>query len=270
MTTPDARAHVAQAIENAKAELDEALSELDRVPAFDSAAIGFVAHAMNNYLAVTEATLNLVKNALRDHPDREVVTWLEGLGHVAQLMHHTVGRLLRVSAPAEFALKPDHVNLPLLMRRACDYYGRSAARKQLQIVCRSVGNVPLAWADRVAVAVVADNLLSNAVKFSNVGGEIQVQIMAGPGGVVCSVRDRGPGLSAIDQTRLFQRGVTLGAAPTAGEPSTGFGLAVAKDFVDRMGGKLWCESEPGQGACFSFRLPYHPEGPIGRPPDESS
>jgi hypothetical protein len=172
-------------------------------------------------------------------------------------MHHAVGRLIWVSANDDFPLKLESVNLSLLMQRACDYYRRAADRKQLAIVCRSVGDVPPALADRVAVAVVADNLLSNAVKFSNPGSEIQVQVMAGPGGVVCSVCDHGRGLTALEQAQLFTRGLKLGAAPTAGEPSTGFGLAIAKDFVDRMGGRLWCESEPGAGACFSFRLPYY-------------
>jgi signal transduction histidine kinase len=264
MTANDSRAQIALAIENAKADLDRALFELDRLPAFDASAIGFVAHAMNNYLSVTEATLELLRSALRDHPDRDVATWLEGLGHLASLMQHTTGRLLRVSAPDTFLLKPEYVNVPVLMERACDYYRKSAERKQVQITCRTVGDVPLAWADRVAVAVVADNLLSNAVKFSNHAGEIHVQVMADPDGIVCTVRDYGPGLSHADQARLFRPGVTLGAAPTGGEPSTGYGLAVAKEFIDRMGGRLWCESEPGQGARFSFSLPYHAEGGVSR------
>jgi signal transduction histidine kinase len=259
MMTADSRAQAVKAIENAMAHLDEALFQLDRLPAYDASAIGFVAHATNNYLAVNEATLDLLAHALRDHPNAEVEKWLEGLRHLAILIHHTVGRLVRV-APSDFPLKPDYMDLPLLMRRACDYYRSTAGQKRLTISCESIGEVPPAWADRVAVAVVADNLLSNAVKFSHPGGEIQVRITPGPGGVVCSVRDYGPGLSPSDQARLVQRGVTPGATPTEGEPSTGFGLAIAKEFIDRMGGKLWSESDPQRGTCFSFRLPYHDPG----------
>ena len=67
--------------------------------------------------------------------------------------------------------------------------------------------------------------------------------------------DEGPGLSPADQARLYQRGVRLSATPTAGEPSTGFGLAVARDLVMRNGGDLRCESREGAGACFSIHLP---------------
>lgn len=258
MSEPDPRLKVAHAIENAISELAEALGELDRMPNSDRATIGFVAHALNNYLSVNEAVLGLLSRTLREYPDPEVHTWLEGLRHLGSLMEHTSSRLLQTTTPAEFPLKLEYIQLPGLMDRACDYYRAAARRKELEVTCRVVGKVPPAWADRVAVAVVADNLLSNAIKYSVPGGVILVQVMSGPGGVVCSVRDHGPGLDPADQARLFQRGVTLSTVPTGGEASSGFGLTIAKEFVDSMGGKLWVESEPGHGSCFSFRLPYHP------------
>jgi signal transduction histidine kinase len=133
-----------------------------------------------------------------------------------------------------------------------------AAQKQLLIGCRSVGEIPLTWGDAVAVAIVADNLLSNAVKFSNRGGEILVQILPGPGGVVASVRDNGPGLTFLEQARLFQPNIVPDPTATPSEKSTGYGIKIAKGLIDRMGGRLWAESEEGRGACFFFRLPYHP------------
>ena len=114
---------------------------------------------------------------------------------------------------------------------------------------------PNAWADRVAVAAVLDNLLSNAVKYSDHGKDIRVSICRDPDTIKCSVQDSGPGLSTDDQSRLFQKGVTLSSVPTGNEPATGYGLAVAKELIDLLGGTIWCESQPGQGACFSFRLP---------------
>jgi len=109
---------------------------------------GFVAHAMNNYLTITDATVSLLTHELRSYPKRDVGIWLEGLRHTAALMHHTVGRLLRASTPSSFPLKPDHVNVSVLMERACEYYQRIADRKQLKITCAAVGDVPPAWADR--------------------------------------------------------------------------------------------------------------------------
>jgi signal transduction histidine kinase len=261
MGISDLRDDVAQSIENAKADLDKALAELERIPTVEPAALSFVAHAMGNYMNVTGAVLDLLTNALGDHPDAEVRQWLEGLHHLLDMTHQTVARLLRVYEPKQMPLQFDHMKLEVLMERACAYHRRSAAQKQIEIVCRTAGYVPQVWADRVAVAVVADNLLSNAIKFSNPGGRIDVQIMPSPGGAVCSVADHGPGLTPLMQAQIFERGSITERRPFGAEAAGGYGLVVAKAFIDRLGGRLWSDSEPGKGACFSFRLPYRaPEG----------
>lgn len=97
------------------------------------------------------------------------------------------------------------------------------------------------------------------MKYSPPGKLIRVHVSAERDGVVCSVRDEGPGLSQEDQAKLFQRGAQLTPKPTGGESSAGYGLAVAKEFIERLGGTIWCESVLGQGACFSFRLPRDQE-----------
>ncbi len=109
----------------------------------------------------------------------------------------------------------------------------------------------------MAVIAVLDNLLSNAVKYSFPGKKISVQLRGEMTSVVCSVRDEGPGLSQEDQTKLFRRGIRLNSIATGGESSSGYGLAVAKELIDKLGGDLWCESTLGAGACFSFRLPAY-------------
>ena len=266
MGISDIRKDVSDAIENAQTHLDRALADLERVPAFDPGAVSFVAHAMSNYMNVTDAMLGLLKSALWDHPDREVQTWLEGIHHVSELTHQTVARLLRVYDPNEIPLKFEYAQIDVMMERACTYHRRGAEQKQITLECRTVGDVPRAWVDRVAVAVVADTLLSNAVKFSPAGGRIDVVVMPGPGGVVTTVRDSGPGLTPLAQARLFERGEAADPdGGPAGVTPNGHGLLVAKAFVDRMRGRMWSESEPGKGAWFSFRLPYAP--PDGLEPE---
>ena len=111
----------------------------------------------------------------------------------------------------------------------------------------------------MAVAVALDNLLSNALKFSENGKQIWVQVHAEQENIVCTVRDEGPGLSVEDQARLFQRGVRLSNSPTGDELTLGFGLSIAKDLVERLGGSIWCESHSGHGTSFHIRLPAFKE-----------
>jgi signal transduction histidine kinase len=73
--------------------------------------------------------------------------------------------------------------------------------------------------------------------------------------VECHIRDEGPGFTEEDKTRLFHRYARLSARPTAGEPSSGLGLSIAKKLVQAMNGELTCQSLPGQGATFILRFP---------------
>jgi len=256
---------VAAAIAKAQADLEEALSELEKIPAFDARTVAFGAHALNNYLTIIEGTVELMLQYLGEDRDEQMLVWLLGVRHATELMALTVGPMVNVSGTLESALRFEEFDLPPLVRRACEYYRRAAARKSIGVNVGPPLDVPPVWADRVLVAAVLDNLLSNAIKYSPRGKQVRVQVRGEQQWVVCSVRDEGPGLSPEDQARLFQKGVCLTPRPTEGEPSTGYGLAVAKDLIEKLGGGIWCESDLGQGACFSFRVPAfrEPKGNVG-------
>jgi len=249
-----AKEKVAKSLERAKADLEQALGDLEHMPSFEPGTYAFAAHALNNYLTVADATVHLLGLALQGYPDEQVRIWLEGLRHVSHLMTHTVAQLMNSSLP--FAkLRHARIDLALLVRRGCEYYRRIAGRKNIAISYKAEPRVPAVHSDSVAIGAVLDNLLSNAVKFSKPATHIRVSVAAEPSRVVCRVRDEGPGLTAADHKHLFKRGARLSAQPTGGEPSTGYGLAVAKELMDQLGGEIWCDSEPAEGACFAFALP---------------
>ena len=242
-------------IARAKGELDQALSALAALPAFDPGTVGYAAHAINNYLMLSNATIDLLESALADHLDPDVRSLLATLRQSAVMMDHTVNQLINASADGEPYLAFGSVNVVRLIRIGCEYYQALAARKQILILFASVVEAAYVWTDRVAVGAILDNLLSNAVKYSPPGKNVRVMVTQGPNDLVCHVQDEGPGLSAEDQAQLYRRGVRLSPQPTGGEASSGFGLAIAKDLIEWLGGKIWCESSPGQGARFSFSLP---------------
>ncbi|MDH4155436.1 MAG: HAMP domain-containing histidine kinase [Nitrospira sp.] len=248
----------AAAIARAQLELEEALAELDAMPALDSRAVALAAHMLNNYLTVTGGTVDLMQEHLAAYGDQQMMRWLEALQHVTNLMHRTVGQLM-MNAPAatEPILRFERVELPLLLQRVCQYYQREADKKGIRVDQDVSGSLPLVRADRVILATVLGNLLSNAVKYSPPGTQIEVRVREENDWVRCDVQDQGPGLSRQDQAKLFQEGVRLTPRPTGGEPSMGYGLAVAKQLIEKMEGKISCNSVAGQGSCFSILVPQY-------------
>lgn len=246
---------VVEAIENAKANLEQAMAGLEKMPEIDAETVGYTAHKLKNYLTVAGATSELLEVYLAGHPDEQLRIWIVGLQHAIQLMSHDVSRLMHSASGVEPKLKFEQVDLPLLAFRVCNFYQRKADWKKIQIITDFHPDCCLAWADRVAVAAVLDNLMSNALKFSENGKRIWVSVRAEQDHVVCTVRDEGPGFSMEDQARLFQKGARLSTVPTGGERSSGYGLAIAKELVEKIGGSIGCESRSGQGAAFAVRLP---------------
>ena len=102
---------------------------------------------------------------------------------------------------------------------------------------------------------VFDNLASNAIKFSPRDSNIYITLSKKDKMLRVSVKDEGPGISEEDQSRLFGEFQRLSAQPTGGEKSTGLGLAIVKKVIEAHNGTLEVESEPGEGATFSFKLP---------------
>ena len=91
------------------------------------------------------------------------------------------------------------------------------------------------------------------MKYSLHHGRIRVRVHGERGGALCAVQDEGPGLTADDQRRLFQPGVRLSAVPTGGEPTSGYGLAIAKRFAG-------CPPEVPPSSPFRHGLSSNGEG----------
>jgi two-component system, sensor histidine kinase and response regulator len=110
-------------------------------------------------------------------------------------------------------------------------------------------------ADRAGTLHVLQNLLSNALKYAPPGSDVHLTASQLGGYGRLTVHDRGPGISAKDRERLFQRYVRLSAQPTGGESSTGLGLALAKQRARTMNGDVWYDDREGGGASFTLELP---------------
>jgi PAS domain S-box-containing protein len=129
-----------------------------------------------------------------------------------------------------------------------------ADRKQLGLVTRVTADVYQITSDRRRVEQVLLNLLGNAVKFTE-RGSITLAADCAPGSVKISVADTGAGIKPEDLEKLFQPFRQLDTGLTRQHEGTGLGLAICRRLVERLGGTISVESEPGKGSRFSFTLP---------------
>lgn len=116
---------------------------------------------------------------------------------------------------------------------------------------------PTLSCDRTRIRETLLNLLSNAGRFTERGG-VFVECRCERGEAVVKVTDTGPGISAADRDRLFKPFEQLDSSTRRRHGGTGLGLALSKQFVELHGGRLWVESEKGQGSSFYFSLPLQP------------
>ncbi len=115
-------------------------------------------------------------------------------------------------------------------------------------------------ADSNMLQTIIRNLLSNALKFTTKGGKIYVSAKTdNNNGLEISIQDTGIGMSQTIVENLFRFDVDTNRKGTEGEPSTGLGLILCKEFVEKHGGKIWVKSEDGKGSTLYFTLPNHPE-----------
>jgi signal transduction histidine kinase len=129
-----------------------------------------------------------------------------------------------------------------------------ATAKNIAVAVADPGADVTAWADRFKVDQIMLNLLSNAVKFTPEGGRIQVGFLPRAGRPSLTVTDTGPGIEPDKWSAIFEPFVQLERSFKNPQEGTGLGLAISRDLARGMGGDLFVESPPGEGATFTLVL----------------
>jgi signal transduction histidine kinase len=222
-------------------------------------------HTMVHDLRSPLATISLSLEALRmrgvDSLSPKQCEMLENALSNTRSMSGLVNNILDVNRLESGHMPLDRASVSLadLVVETLRAQSLLAAEKDLRLESDVPPLLPSAWADARLIGRVLQNLVGNAVKFTPPGGSIKVAIGQAAGDqqvaeaqqVWVSVADTGPGILPELQSRLFQKFV-VGQLKGRG---SGIGLAFCKLAVEAHGGRIWVESEPGQGATFTFTLP---------------
>src|SRR5215472_4541148 len=140
-----------------------------------------------------------------------------------------------------------------------------AGNKKLNFKLEVPPNLPPARGDERRLSQVLLNLVGNAIKFTDTG-EVAMKVSTAHGSYTVAVRDTGPGIAEADQVKIFEIFQQSESTHTKAKGGTGLGLAISKRIIEMHGGRIWVESQPGQGSTFAFTLPVVVEQQINVEP----
>jgi signal transduction histidine kinase len=152
-------------------------------------------------------------------------------------------------------LQFDRVRVDELLADVAGEYASPAGAVGVKLVVEAA-DLPPVVADPALLQRAVTNLVTNGLKYAPNSGSLVMRAEQANGEIVISVRDHGPGIALADQTRLFEK---FYRSRTAGRArGSGLGLAIVKSVADHHGGRVWCESAPGEGSAFFLAIPQNP------------
>ncbi|MCX6030097.1 MAG: PAS domain S-box protein [Chloroflexi bacterium] len=260
-----------------EAALRAANEQLQQLSRLKSEFVSNVSHELRTPLANIKTYLWLLE---RGKPEKHA-KYMETLHRESELLQSLIEDLLHLSrldlGKVQPVLAPVDVNqmVTLLVGDRATLF----ADRGLTLEARVEPNLPLIQADEKMLIQVLTNLMTNAMNYTPAGGTVTVktglEIADGglriadaqdlhsatynPQWVTFSVSDTGPGISAEEQAHLFERFYRGEAARQTAVPGTGLGLAICQELVERHGGRMTVESQPGAGSTFIVWLPVTQE-----------
>ncbi len=213
--------------------------------------IKIVAHDLRNPVSAILSIVSFMStDDYHNEEDKMMFQIMKTAGENSLLL---IGDLLDVNTNKE-NLKKEVLDLSVIIHHCIELLMFKAVAKEQHIEEKTTpvtihGNHQKLW--RVII-----NLLSNAIKFSSNGTRILVKLEAKSQHALITIKDSGIGIPLAIQDKIFDIFTDAKRSGTAGEVSYGLGLAVSKQIVEAHGGRIWFESEAGEGATFFVELPY--------------
>jgi signal transduction histidine kinase len=236
------------------------VDQLSKANAAKNRFLGMAAHDLRNPLAsirglaefLTDGTVGALT------PDQQdLVTTIHS---ASQSMLDLVNELLDLATieAGELKLILEPQDLAALLEKSVFLNNIEAAKKGTKVVLARSRELVRPKIDSAKIRQVADNLISNAIKFSPPASEITVEVNSAADSCGFSVYDQGPGIPAAEKDKLFKDFGKLSVKPTAGEKSTGLGLAICRKIVEAHAGSIIAQNLPLRGCEFRVTLPSSP------------
>lgn len=214
--------------------------------------ISIAAHDLRNPISVVMTATTLLNS--EEKPDKENVAEYSELIQIStDRMLNLVNNMLDIQSVEQKSgdIKREKVDVNEAVEQSILHFKKTAEVKNIELITTlDEDSSGMMLGDRSSLIRILDNLISNAIKYSSEGKRVWISSNFDVEKLLVRIKDEGPGLSEEDQEKLFGRFTSLSSSPTGNESSTGLGLYIAKKLTTSMGGRIWCESEYGEGSVF--------------------
>ncbi|MEI7724426.1 MAG: ATP-binding protein [Bacteroidota bacterium] len=241
----------------AEAEIKHQNEKLLKINTEKDKFFSIIAHDLrspfNSFLGLTQIMAEDLPGLTMDEIQKFAVSMRNSAANLFRLLEN----LLQWATMQQglIPVKKEVVKLLSVIDESIEMMLEPAKNKNIEIKKNIPGSLEV-FADSNILQTVIRNLISNAVKFTDKGGTITISAKTTlENNVEIAIKDSGIGMNGTLIENLFRLDVQTSRQGTDGEPSTGLGLILCKDFIEKHGGKIWVESEKGKGSVFYFTIP---------------
>jgi signal transduction histidine kinase len=248
----------ALAIQNARLfrEIEQKSRELEAASRHKSEFLANMSHELRTPLNAVIGFSEVLSERMFGELNEKQEEYLKDIHASGQHLLSLINDILDLSKieAGRMELEVTDFDLPMTIDNAMTLIRERAARRSIALNTAVDERVRQIHADERKIRQVLLNLLSNAIKFTPEGGRIHVEARSVNESIEVSVTDTGVGIAPEDQEAVFEEFRQVGTADKKVE-GAGLGLALSRKFIELHGGKIWVESQVGEGSTFTFTVP---------------
>jgi len=240
-------------VEHQKADINiqkEKLKELNQVK---DKLFSIISHDLRSPISNFETVLEMLGNS--DISDQEFKELARVLGFQVRNLKDMLNNLLNWSKSQMTGIEPipTVLNIKSVIQKNIDFLKEEARSRSIELE-NKINKDLYVITDLEMLKLVIRNLVNNAIKFTSPKSKVTLSAEIGDEEVIICIKDQGPGIKHEIIEKIFDIDYNYTITGKPKEIGTGLGLILCKEFVEKNGGKLWVESEYGQGSVFKFSL----------------